>query len=43
MVFMIKRNFQAGVGTAAYTTSTGGGSAHNNMQPYAGVKWVIKT
>jgi len=25
-----------------YSGSTGGGSAHNNMQPYVGIKWMIK-
>lgn len=30
-------------GQTVYTNYEGGDGAHNNMQPYAGVKWVIKT
>lgn len=32
---------QAGVGLAI--ASQGGGVAHNNMQPYVGINWLIKT
>ena len=32
-----------GVGASTTTTNTGGGGVHNNMQPWACVKYVIKT
>lgn len=37
-------SFPAGTafGTSSTTSEVGGGMAHNNMQPYATVKWIIK-
>jgi len=32
-----------GTGGALSTNVSGAGAAHNNMQPYAGVNWIIKT
>ena len=34
-------NQQATIGTSA--TNTGGGGSHNNMQPWAALRWMIKT
>jgi microcystin-dependent protein len=35
--------YPAGSNTTSYTAYAGGDDPHNNMQPYAGVKWVVKT
>ena len=31
------------VGTRGVTTSTGGGNAHNNLQPSIAINFIIKT